>query len=152
MVSKLHKYTGCGTAPSHLVTIISTLNGIKLKNLLIFMSKCIFLYSGNAVLAKQKILSILHHCSNVHKFPAFTQFKECQHGDLVGGRPWIKAGLQTWVLWIKNYITERKHAPLRLWIQEGLNKNISAWNFLCTGRGVTSGDSPPLHSNNYNHV
>ena len=47
---------------------------------------------GKASLAKQKILSIFHHVSNTHKFPSFTEFKECAHGEIVETRPWIKAG------------------------------------------------------------
>jgi len=47
---------------------------------------------GNAPLARQKILSILHHTANVHTFPSFTLFKKCQHSKIVEPRPWIKAG------------------------------------------------------------
>ena len=50
------------------------------------------LFSGNSALAKQKILSIFHHVSNVHLFPAFTLFKKCEHEDIEETRPWIKAG------------------------------------------------------------
>ena len=44
------------------------------------------------MLAKQKILSIFQHCSNVHHFPAFTRFQQCQHGVIDGDHPWIKQG------------------------------------------------------------
>ena len=47
---------------------------------------------GHAAQAKQKILSIFQHVTNVHQFPAFTLFKKCQHTDIVEDRPWIKPG------------------------------------------------------------
>ena len=52
----------------------------------------IFSPLGKASLAKQKILSIFHHVSNTHKFPSFTEFKECAHEEIDQARPWIKAG------------------------------------------------------------
>ena len=49
-----------------------------------------YLFVGCPELARQKILSILHHTSNCHYFPAFTLFSKCEHGDLgEQRRPWI---------------------------------------------------------------
>jgi hypothetical protein len=49
--------------------------------------------SGCPETARQKILSILHHTSNCHSFPAFTHFNKCEHGDLAEERrPWIPSG------------------------------------------------------------
>ena len=64
------------------------LNNMMILNNLIFF----FFFTGNAALAKQKILSIFHHCANVHEFPSFTLFKKCQHDHIGEARPWIKAG------------------------------------------------------------
>jgi hypothetical protein len=68
------------------------------------------LLPGNPSLAREKILSILHHItgeylmlilmltdvlfSGSHTFPTFSQFKECAHGELEADRnkPWIKPG------------------------------------------------------------
>jgi hypothetical protein len=64
--------------------------------------------TGNAALAREKILSILGHVTGVknaknemhrwvagtHEFPAFNQFKRCEHGPLPADRPkaWMKEG------------------------------------------------------------
>ena len=43
-------------------------------------------------MAKEKILSILQHVSNVHTFPSFQHFKQCEHGPLDEQKPWIAPG------------------------------------------------------------
>ena len=43
-------------------------------------------------MAKEKILSILQHVSNVHSFPSFQHFKQCEHGPLHEQKPWIAPG------------------------------------------------------------
>ena len=43
-------------------------------------------------MAKEKILSILQHVSNVHSFPSFQYFKQCEHGPLHEQKPWIAPG------------------------------------------------------------
>ena len=44
-------------------------------------------------LARQKILSILHHTSDSHSFHGFSLFTQCEHGALgQERRPWIPAG------------------------------------------------------------
>ena len=54
---------------------------------------CISYIAGDAALAREKILSIFHHCANVHSFPAFPVFKKCLHADITEQTPWMKAGL-----------------------------------------------------------
>ena len=49
--------------------------------------------SGCPEMARQKILSILHHTSNSHDFPECHLFPKCEHGELEGERrPWIEPG------------------------------------------------------------
>lgn len=49
--------------------------------------------SGSAAIAREKIMSILQHVSNVHAFPSFKHFKKCEHGTLDGEIAWIAPGL-----------------------------------------------------------
>ena len=73
-----------------LFTFIEWVSVLKITKLnrLIF----IFCYLGCPEMARQKILSILHHVSNQHQFPSFTLFPECAHGPLEQERPWIATG------------------------------------------------------------
>ena len=49
--------------------------------------------AGCPELARQKILSILHHTSDSHTFPGFSHFTQCEHGPLrPERRPWIPSG------------------------------------------------------------
>ena len=57
------------------------------------MTPTIIIITECSSLAKEKILSIFQHTSNVHVFPAFTLFKKCEHPEIDEARPWIKAGI-----------------------------------------------------------
>ena len=46
----------------------------------------------NAPLARQKILSIFQHVSNVHSFPSMILFSKCLHDEILDIRPWIIPG------------------------------------------------------------
>ena len=49
--------------------------------------------AGCPEMARQKIMSILHHTSNCHIFPSFPLFSQCEHEDLnKENRPWIAPG------------------------------------------------------------
>ena len=48
--------------------------------------------SGDPETAKQVILSILHHVSNSHVFPALPLFSKCGHGSVEQEKEWIKPG------------------------------------------------------------
>ena len=51
-----------------------------------------FSFSGNPELARQKILSIFYHVTNVHEFSCFDQFGKCEHDEIADERPWLKFG------------------------------------------------------------
>ena len=46
---------------------------------------------GSEELAREKIMSILHHTTNNHLFPSFALFKKCAHGIIKVSRPWLNA-------------------------------------------------------------
>ena len=48
--------------------------------------------AGDSETAKQVILSILHHVSNSHVFPALHLFSKCGHGPIEQEKEWIKPG------------------------------------------------------------
>ena len=48
---------------------------------------------GNSALAKEKVMSILKHCTGQHEFSEFSLFKKCLHAVLQDPRPWIKKGM-----------------------------------------------------------
>ena len=62
--------------------------------------------TGNPEKAKQVILSILHHVTDNHIFPALPLFSKCVHGPIDQEKEWIKPGynikvLMTWVQLLK---------------------------------------------------
>ena len=51
-----------------------------------------FFIKGSAALAKQMIMSIVHHASNVHSFPELNLYPSCLHGVLTGTRDYLPKG------------------------------------------------------------
>ena len=55
-------------------------------------------------LAREKIMSILQHVSNVHSFGSFEHFKKCEHGTLDEQKPWIAPGINLKILYTYNFV------------------------------------------------
>ena len=47
---------------------------------------------GDSALAKEKILSIFSHITNVHSFPHHKKYKKCAHEEKEEAKPYLKEG------------------------------------------------------------